>query len=275
MRDPACVQFLQWAVPRLGLHWPGFRRVRQQVCKRLGRRCKALGLADLDGYRRYLDSHVEEWRVLAGFCRISVTRFYRDRGVFDALRDRVLPWLANEAGGSGERLVTSWSAGCAAGEEPYTLAMVWRLAVAPRFPAVGLRIVASDADPHAIERAHEACYRPSSMKELPADWRATAFQPTGDLQCLRAEFRSMVELRCEDLRASMPDGLFDLILCRNLVFTYFAEPLRAEVARRIVARLSPCGVLVIGAHEDLDHAGLGLAPYPGCERAFRRASFGV
>jgi len=264
MGDPACVQFLQWALPRLDLRWLGYRRVRKQVCKRLGRRLHALALGDLGDYRRYLDGHAEEWHVLEGLCRISISRFHRDRAVFAALADRILPALAAEAGCGGRDRLLVWSAGCAGGEEPYTLALAWRLAVAPRIPGVELTIVATDADPQAILRARRGCYRPSSLKELPLSWRAAAFEARGELLCLREDLRGPVELRCEDLRTTMPDGPFDLILCRNVVFTYFDAPLRERAALKMVGRLREGGVLVIGAHEELGQAApaLGLVPDP-------------
>ena len=71
------IEFLQVVLPRLGLRWPGFRKVRGQVIKRLKRRLKALHLQDLAGYAAYLDTHPAEWGVLDAMCRISVSRFYR------------------------------------------------------------------------------------------------------------------------------------------------------------------------------------------------------
>jgi chemotaxis protein methyltransferase CheR len=252
----SCDELLRWALPRLELRWAGYRRVRGQVCKRLGRRMRVLGIGDLEGYRRRLEEDAGEWRVLDGLCRVSVSRFHRDGAIFGALVARVLPELAARG-----RDLAAWSAGCGAGEEPYTLAMGWRLAVGPRFPGVDLRIVATDADPGAIERARRGCYRSSSVKELPAPWRAAAFRVEGERLCLRDEVRAAVELRCEDLRTAMPEGPFDLVLCRNLAFTYFASPLRERVALALVRRLRMGGALVIGGREDLGGAerALGLS----------------
>jgi chemotaxis protein methyltransferase CheR len=267
VNEAACAAFLGWALPRLQLSPPGFRRVRGQVCKRIGRRLKALGLGGLDEYRGYLEQHPDEWGVLDGMCRVSVSRFYRDATVFDHVRDRLLPDLARAAQQRGAGSLKVWSAGCAAGEEPYTLLLVWRFAVAANFPNVDLRIVATDADTHALERARAGCYRPSSVKQLPRPW-LQAFQPRNGLLCLDPALRQRVEFRHHDLREPPPEGPFDLVLCRNLLFTYFEEPLRTQVAQRLIARLIPEGVLIIGAREQLDHTRLGLtavAPeIPGC-----------
>ncbi|MBI3050450.1 MAG: hypothetical protein HYY76_19320 [Acidobacteria bacterium] len=97
MKDTECVRLLQWALPRLGLRWPGFRRVRGQVCKRIDRRIHTLGISGPAGYVAYLGDHPEEWAVLDGLCTVSMSRFYRDRAVFDHLGDSVLPILAQAA----------------------------------------------------------------------------------------------------------------------------------------------------------------------------------
>jgi hypothetical protein len=75
MRDPEGVAFLQWCLPRLGLRWPGFRKVRRRVYTRIDRRLKELGIPDVAAYRGYLDRHPEEWPVLGAFCRIPISRF--------------------------------------------------------------------------------------------------------------------------------------------------------------------------------------------------------
>ena len=85
MNDADCIRFLQWSLPRLGLRWAGFRRVRGQVCKRLRKRLAALGLNDLSDYRALLAADAAEWRQLDGLCRVSISRFYRDQGVWRCL----------------------------------------------------------------------------------------------------------------------------------------------------------------------------------------------
>jgi chemotaxis protein methyltransferase CheR len=206
-------------------------------------------------------------------CRISISRFYRDRAVFDAVADRILPSLATAASARGDGRLRVWSAGCAGGEEPYTVALIWQQAVSARAAGLALELVATDADPVALERARRACYRGSSLKEVPASWRAAAFTPRGDLFCLADEVRAAVELRCQDLRQDAPEGPFSLILCRNLAFTYFGEAAQREVAARLGALLTADGVLVIGAHERLPPGTPGLVLDPAGPGAcvFRRA----
>ena len=270
MTDRNCVIFLQDVLPRLGLRWSGFRKVRRQVCKRLQRRLRVLDLPDLDAYRTYLDAHPAEWLVLDSLCRISIARFYRDRVVFDRLRDAVLPALAQQALRREETRLRCWSIGCASGEEPYTLHLLWQLAVQPQFPRLACYILATDTDPQLLARAAAGCYPVSSLREVPEAWRTTAFTPRDDDYCLRAEFRQGVEFQQQDIRTAAPDGPFDLILCRNLVFTYFDEARQQQALARIIERLQPDGILVIGKTEQLPSDHPALTPWDTHLRLYRR-----
>ena len=180
MKDNDCVQFLQWALSQLHMRWQGFRKVRRQVCKRIQRRLDELELGTERDYRAYLQAHPEEWQMLDRLCRVTISRFYRDKQVFAFLARAVLPELARGSLARGERTVTLWSAGCGSGEEPYTLALLWELALKSSFPELEVRILATDSDPNMIRRAQEARYSASSLQDLPTAWRGVAFVEVGD-----------------------------------------------------------------------------------------------
>lgn len=270
MDDAECVRFLQWALPRLRLRWPGFRKVRRQVCRRVQRRLADLGLPDLAAYRSYLEANPQEWQALDALTHITISRFYRDRGAFALLQREVAPALARLALERGAAALEAWSAGCASGEEPYTLAIMWKLAAAPEFPGLGLRVLATDLDDAMLRRAREGCYTAGSFRDLPAAWRAAAFVERDGLHCLRPEFREAVAVARHDIRAGAPDGPFDLVLCRNLAFTYFAEDLQHEVCARLAACLRPGGALALGAHESLPEGAAGFVPWPRAPGVYRR-----
>jgi chemotaxis protein methyltransferase CheR len=273
MTDAECLELLRWAAPRLGLRYEGFRRVRGQVCKRVGRRMKALGVPGLAAYLERLEVDVAERAVLDALCRVTISRFYRDQGVFDALLEPLLPGVLEAARARGERTLRVWSAGCASGEEPYTVAVLFRLGLRPRFPDFRLELVATDADASLLERARRGCYRRPTLRELPSAWVDAAFAPfaphAGEL-CLRPEYREGLDFRCEDLRQRMPEGPFHLVLCRNVAFTYFAPPVQREVLARLLERLVPGGLLALGAHESLPEDTPGLTRAAGALPLFRR-----
>lgn len=261
--DADCVAFLQWALPRLGLRWPGYRRVRKQVCKRVDRRISALGLHGPAGYKSHLEEHADEWPALEALCSIPISRFCRDRAVFDALGGQILPQLVERAASRIPPIVRCWSAGCASGEEPYTLSLVWDQRLLPQFAHTGFSIVATDIDEHLLERARAACYSKSSLRELPSDWIERAFERRGTLYCLRDHWKMCVEFRREDIRLEQPPVEFDLVLCRNVAFTYFDAPAQRAVLLRIAERLSANGFLVVGRHESLPTG----APFQGAPSA--------
>ena len=249
--EDTCVAFLRWCLPRLELRWSGYRKVRRLVGKRLNRRLAELGLSDLSAYRTILMSVPGEWARLDAICRIPISRFYRDRGTFGVIAGQLLPEVAATASGRGDDAVRCWSVGCASGEEAYTLVMAWRFQVAHEWPALGFSMIATDADETMIERAEAACYARSSLKDLPQEWLDRAFIRRSQLFCLAPEFRQGVELVLQDIRRSMPEGPFDLILCRNLVFTYFGDVLQRGISDQLQERLRPGGFLVLGGHEAL------------------------
>jgi len=261
MKDGECVEFLQWALPRLHMRWPGFRKVRGQVCKRLQQRIGELGLENVVAYRTRLECTPAEWALLDGLCRVTISRFYRDKMVFAFLEQEVLPALCQTALARGEHTLRVWSGGCGSGEEPYTVSLLWALRLAAQFPGLTLHVLATDADPVLIERAGVACYPYSSIKNLPGPWREAGFEPRQGLYCLKSEYRGAVAFACHDLRSGASDGPFDLILCRNLAFTYFDSELQLETARRLRAALVAGGALVLGVHEVLPEGVAGFSEW--------------
>ena len=274
MDDQECVRFLQWALPRLRMRWAGFRKVRRQVSRRIDRRLRELELPDVAAYRSYLEERHQdtddEWRILDSLCRITISRFYRDRGLFDQLADVVLPELAEQAMTQGRPGLRCWSAGCASGEEVYTLRILWNLRLQPRHRQLGLHVLGTDTDSFLLERAKVGLFPWSSLKELPVEWLALAFDREGTQYRLRDRYRDDVELQLSDLRQSVPDQVFDLVVCRNLAFTYFEEAQQHQVLARIREHLHPGGALFIGVHEQLPAEAKGFSPWKGCRAVFCR-----
>jgi chemotaxis protein methyltransferase CheR len=266
MQDRDCVAFLQWALPQLQRPWAGFRKVRRQLCRRIERRWQALALPDIAAYRDYLAAHPDEWRRLDALCPITISCFYRDTAVWEALATEVLPALARSVVARGARVLHAASIGCASGEEPYTLTLAWQFAIAPQFPGLQLAVTATDVVDAVLERARVGCYAAGSLKLLPAAWREHGFENAGKRFCLRARFREGVTFLRQDLRAALPERQFDLLLCRNLAFTYFDPPTQQALLARLCARLVPGGALVIGRRETLPAGTSKLLPWPNAER---------
>ena len=272
MKDEQCVRFLQWALPQLGMRWPGFRKVRNQVCKRIDRHLQDLKLTGVEAYQAYLEEHPTEWAQLDSLCRITILRFCRDKEVFALLAEEVLPSLVRGVRERGDSKLRIWSAGCGSGEEPYTLAVLWGMELQSQFPEISIEIVATDADPNMMRRARDACYRFGSLKNLPESWRDRAFARLDDAYCLKPEYNSNIEFLEQDIRQEQPEGRFDLVLCRNLAFTYFDDALQLKVLRRIVDAMHDGAALVIGVREKLPEGAEGLLMWFDKHRIYRKSS---
>ena len=265
MKDEQCVAFLQWMLPKLGFRWNGFRKVRNQVCKRITRRFQDLGVRSIDEYKQYLNDHKEEWDVLYSFCYATVSKFYRDKRVYDILGNALLPGLAEKYQDTDEK-VRIWSAGSCSGEEPYTISILWKIRVAEQFESLpDLEIIATDFKQTLIARAEEGDYPESSLQDLPEELAEIAFNQQNGHYKLKDEFKNPVTFQRQDIRQQLPGGPFSIILCRNLVFTYFTADIQTKLLKQMLSKLRPAGYFIIGEHEALpDETGLKQHPESPC-----------
>ena len=176
MNDQDCIIFLQKNLPKLQYRWEGFRKIRKQVCKRIHRRYTDLGLSDIFAYQRYLNIHTEELTVLDSLCYATISRFYRDRGVFGIIEKEILPELVKNVIKNNEKEIRCWSVGCCSGEEPYTVQIIWQLAVLPKIKTnCVFKIIATDRELEVLDRAKRGIFSAGSLKELPEEMLEHAF----------------------------------------------------------------------------------------------------
>ena len=275
MKDEACVHFLQWALPQLRMQWSGFRRVYGQVCKRLARRIKDLKLDNIAQYQHYLATHPQEWRTLDSVCQVTISRFYRDKMMFAFLADEVLPELARQAMEYNRDSIHVWCSGCASGEEPYTVNLIWQLQTQSQFLHLNLKILATDANTDMLARMQQACYPYATIKNLPKAWREGVFNAQGELYCIKAAYRGDIQRLQQDVRQAVPRQHFDLILCRNLVCTYYDEVLQRETLKRIQQQLCMGGAQVLGIHEQLPAGIAGFEAWSERLRVYRKRNADV
>lgn len=251
MKDSDCVNFLQWALPQMHMRWAGFRKVRKQVCKRIDRRLRTLSINNLKKYREYLQTHTDEWSELSHLCRITISRFYRDIMVFTSLQKEYFPKQLKQISKEGRMKLNIWCVGSSSGEEPYTISILWQHNLSKAFSDCAIDILATDIDNRLIERAKKACYSYSSVRDIPISSRNIAFDYQDEKYCLKPVYKQNIEFKYHDVCCEFPDKIFDVILCRNLVFTYFDFKLQKNILAGFRHHLTPNGLLVLGAHERL------------------------
>jgi chemotaxis protein methyltransferase CheR len=234
-------------------------------------RINELELLSFQTYQDYLLSHSAEWDILDSLCFITISRFYRDKKVFQIVSDQILIHLAKQVSVTHRSPVQIWSAGCCSGEEPYTLKILWEYEIKNRLKVdVGLCITATDNTEQLLQRAHKGKYFKGSLKELPDSLLKKAFHQDGQYYFIKKEFREGITFRREDIRQSLPEQLFDLILCRNLVFTYFDQNLQREILDKLMTHLQTGGFLIIGAHEKLPGSHPSLSPFENHSMIFKK-----
>jgi len=265
MHDEQFRQILRF----FGLSWSGYRRVRRGVMKRLRAHMLALECRNLKEYLQRLEMDTEERQKSERFMDVSISRFFRDRLLWQALEGEVLPGLILGA----REGIRVWSAGCACGEEAYSLKIVWQT-LRNRFDRLPeLELWATDANPVFLERGREGIYTPSSLKELPDRLRSTSFEclPRKNRFALSASLKKDIVWRLHNLVSEDPPSSdFHLVFLRNNLLTYYEKRRQIPAFGRVVSALREGGVLVIGDQEKLPLESPQLIPLPCCPMIFEK-----
>ncbi len=230
------------------------RYKRPSLLRRIGRRVAVAKCSSLTEYHRYLRGHPAEATALMRELLITVTDFFRDPESFDALADRVIPSLFE---GKSERdAVRVWVAGCASGEEAYTLAMLLHEYAATLERQVPIKIFATDIEETAIEAARAGVYSAVALQNVPVEYRERYFQAeNGDFR-ISKELRDLVLFARHNVLQDPPFANLDLVSCRNLLIYLNADAQRTAFEVFHYA-LGDDGYLFLGASESPD-ASAGL-----------------
>jgi chemotaxis methyl-accepting protein methylase len=238
--------------------------------RRLAMRLRARDCPDYAAYRQLLRHDPAEYGPLLDSLTINLTRFFRDATAFQAIEERLLPELLERQ--SSKRRLRIWSAGCAAGEEAYSLAIILRERLGADLPHWRLEILATDLDDKALDKARQGLYDSFSFQGLAPRYQAWVeryFTPDPQRQ-LAAEVRSMVTFRHHDLIQHPPPPDLDLILCRN-VLIYFDRPQQDRLYPTFHRALRPDSCLVLGKAEIMPMAwSRHFVPVDRREHIYRR-----
>ncbi len=248
-------QILAEVMTHTGLDFAQYRR--QIVVGRVADRMAALGCATTEVYWDRLQGDQTECHALAEAISINVSRFFRNPIVFEILAQRVLPELLEKKRAAGSREFRIWSAGCASGEEPYSVAILLREVLERDEQDWDIHIFATDIDQGALEQARKGRYSEDLLGDTKFGLIRKYFRPRGDAFEVLAELRDMVMLSKDDLTSPALDapadsifGAFDLILCRN-VLIYLSQDFQQNVCKKLSRSLVGGGYLVLGEAERL------------------------
>lgn len=217
--------------------------------RRLSVRMRARGMDSCRDYQALLDADADEYPRLMSALTINLSYFFRDGEVFLGIRDDILTPLIQQRAKASRRLAI-WSAGCAGGEEPYSIAiLLWEL-LGSDLERWRLQILATDIDDEALRQARSGQFTDFSFHGVGDEFLSPYFTRQRDHHLIRPELKRLVTFRRHDLMSdNLPHaGPFDLILCRN-VLIYFSRQQQARVLSTLHRALGPGGYLVMGQTE--------------------------
>ncbi len=216
--------------------------------RRLAVRLRACGLDNYRAYLRLLESDPREYKALLSALTVTLTYFYRDEGSFRALAEKALAPLLQARAAADRRRVRIWSAGCASGEEPYTVAIALLELLGARRRQWTIEILATDIDEAALAQARAARYDEFSVRRLAPALCRRYMVRIGDVYRPVPEVLDMVHFQRLDLLRDAYPRRVDVILCRN-VLIYFARAEHDALFARFHEALEPKGYLLLGRVE--------------------------
>jgi two-component system, chemotaxis family, CheB/CheR fusion protein len=229
-----------------GFDFTGYKRT--SLSRRIDKRVQEVGA---DGYLSYLDLlevDPEEFTQLFNTILLNVTGFFRDPPAWEYLAAEILPKLV--AAKAEDEPIRIWSAGCASGEEAYTLAMVTAETLGPEAVRERVKIYATDVDEEALTQARQARYTAKQIEGVPAELLERYFERNGQGYVFSKELRRSVIFGRHDLIQDAPISRIDLLVCRNTLM-YLNSETQAQVLARFSFALREGGYLLLGKAEML------------------------
>jgi two-component system, chemotaxis family, CheB/CheR fusion protein len=240
---------------------------RSTLSRRIEKRLTAVGVESYAAYLDYLEVHQDEFIQLFNSILINVTSFFRDPEAFDYLRTTVVPKVIASSDGD----IRIWSAGCASGEECYSVAILFAEAMGPDSFRERVKIYATDVDEDALATARQASYTDRQMEGVSEDLRAKYFDHQNARWVFKKELRRCVIFGRHDLLDDAPISRVDLLLCRNTLM-YFNHEAQAKIVHRFRFALREGGVLVLGKAEMLLNFVGAFGPMDLKQRVFMKLS---
>ncbi len=248
-----------------GFDFTGYKRT--SLSRRVQRRMAQVGIDDYGEYIDHLQVNADEFAALFNVLLINVTSFLRDPEAWQHLGQKVLPDLL--AGLEPESPIRVWSAGCASGEEAYSLAILLTEALGVDGFRHRVKIYATDVDEEALTQARQAAYSERDIEGVPPDLLERYFEHQGSRYVFRQDLRRSVIFGRNDLVQDAPISRIHLLVCRNALM-YFNAETQGKILARLNFALLPNGVLFLGKAEMLLSYDNLFAPIDLKRRLFRR-----
>lgn len=236
--------------------------------RRINVRVRATNSESYGAYLKLLKEDPQEYEFLLDALTVNVSEFFRNPETFRIIEKEVIPSLVKNRSGLFLRSIRIWSAGCAAGEEAYSLAILLHRILKNDFNKYRIRIIGTDIDTQSLEKAKKGIYNENSLKNLDSGTKERYFFKQGDNYQVIDEFKSITQFKRHDLISDPRSDYFDLIVCRN-VMIYFKKEIQEQLQLNFYKALGKGGFFIIGKSETLLGTASSLfRPYNTRERLY-------
>jgi chemotaxis protein methyltransferase CheR len=220
------------------------------------------------GYLHEIDKSKEARDECERLMTVSISRFFRDKKLWDLLLDEMLPGLIEQH----PEKISAWSAGCACGEEAYSLNILWDALEPSGARSPDLHITATDMNPITLERARGGIYPVSSLIEVPEEMRSRYFHPVeeGKNYRIKESLKKGLHWRVHNLLSGTLESPFQIIFMRNNLLTYYHDEIKRAALKNVLSCLSSEGFLIIGSHETLPSEVSELHDYGSLSYIFQK-----
>ncbi|WP_255450058.1 CheR family methyltransferase [Skermania sp. ID1734] len=249
-----------------GFDFTGYKRT--SLMRRVRHRMDHLRIETFAEYLDLLQADSDEFAALFNTILINVTSFFRDPDAWEVIRDEIIPALLAQR--SPTDPIRVWSAGCASGQEAYTLAMLFAEAMGTDAFRQRVKVYATDVDEHALSEARQATYDAAAVESVPAELLSKYFDAQGVRYVFRKDLRRAVIFGRNDLVQDAPISRIDLLVCRNTLM-YFNAETQKRVLGRLHFALAAHGALFLGHAEMLLSHSQRFTPLNLKHRIFRKA----
>ncbi len=245
-RSPELESLLEYVKRSRGIDFTGYKPT--SLSRRIQKRMADVHVDSFDRYREHLEANPGEFDQLVDTILINVTGFFRDAETWQYLRAHVIPQLIEQK--DPNEPIRVWSAGCATGEEAYTLAIAFAEALGLDRYRERVKIYATDVDEPALIAARAARYTARDVADLPRDIVEKYFERVDSQIAFRKDLRRSVVFGRNDLVQDAPISRIDLLTCRNALM-YFDAPTQGRILARLFFALNDGGYLFLGKAETL------------------------
>lgn len=237
--------------------------------RRINVRIRATRVHTYLDYMAVLKKDPLEYDRLLDTLTINVTNFFRDRSTYRVIEDKVIPELILSKKRKGKRIIRVWSAACASGEEPYSMAILFHKILGKKIKDNLISIYATDIDKKVMEKAKKGEYEAGTLAKVDEKILKRYFNRNRKYN-LKEEIKQMVKFKLHDLISDRPLAYLDIILCRN-VLIYFSRDLQLRLFDEFYKALNQGGYLILGKTESLAGESAGLfRPVSIRERIYRK-----